>query len=421
MEPVVSDNEGVFMRLRMMTLFIGLLILVLAGCGPQAEEAEAPADADPAEAETPALEIPTEAPPEIVEEPQEEATEEAMTDAPTEASEGSAETGAPAEEEAAQGAAGDRLQAIIDRGNLICGVNGSLPGFSNLEADGTFSGFDVDFCRAVAAAIFGDAEAVEYRPLSAQERFAAVQSGEIDVLFRNTTWTLDRDTSNSLDFGPVTFYDGQGIMVQQDLGITDLEGLNGATICVQSGTTTELNLTDQFRALGVEFEPLTFEEIDPTYQAYDEGRCDAVTSDRSQLVSRRTALAEPDAHVILEAILSKEPLAPAVAQGDSQLRDVISWVVYATIQAEEFGIDSTNIDTFANSEDPTVARLLGQEGELGAALGLPGDFVESIVSNVGNYGEIYNRNLGPDTSFNLDRGLNAPWNDGGLLYSPPFR
>ncbi|MEM8532344.1 MAG: amino acid ABC transporter substrate-binding protein [Chloroflexota bacterium] len=414
------------MRSRMMTLFIGLLILVLAGCGPQAEEADAPADADLADAATPELEIPTEAPPEIVEEPSEEETpeeaaEEDATDAPTEASEGGAETGAPAEEEAAQGAAGERLQAIIDRGELICGINGGLPGFSNLEADGSFSGFDVDFCRAVAAAILGDPEAVEYRPLSAQERFAAVQSGEIDVLFRNTTWTLDRDTSNSLDFGPVTFYDGQGIMVQQDIGVTDLEGLSGATICVLSGTTTELNLTDQFRALGIEFEPLTFEEIDPTYQAYDEGRCDAVTSDRSQLVSRRTTLSEPDAHVILDAVLSKEPLAPAVAQGDSQLRDVISWVVYATIQAEEFGIDSTNIDTFADSEDPTIARLLGQEGELGAALGLPNDFAVSVISNVGSYGEIYNRNLGPDTSFNLDRGLNALWTEGGLLYSPPFR
>ncbi|NJK80994.1 MAG: amino acid ABC transporter substrate-binding protein [Chloroflexaceae bacterium] len=328
---------------------------------------------------------------------------------------------APAAEAPAAQAGESRLDTILARGNLICGVNGGLAGFSNLEPDGSYSGFDADFCRAVAVALFNDPEAVEFVPLSTQERFTAVQAGTVDVLFRNTTWTLSRDSSVFMDFGPTTFYDGQAIMTTVDLDIAELEGLDAATICVQSGTTTELNLTDQFRARGINFEPLVFEDIDATYTAYNEGSCDAVTSDRSQLVARRTTLADPDAHVILDTVLSKEPLGPAVAQNDSRWSDVVEWTVYATIQAEELGINSANIQEFLESENPEVRRLLGAEGDLGVGVGLDNAFAVNIISSVGNYGEIYNRNLGPDTPFNLERGQNALWTEGGLMYAPPFR
>lgn len=314
-----------------------------------------------------------------------------------------------------------RLDTVLARGKLICGVNGGLAGFSNLEADGSYSGLDADYCRVVATALFNDPDAVEFVPLSAQERFTAVQAGTVDVLFRNTTWTASRDTSVFMDFGPTIFYDGQGIMVREELGIAELEELDGATICVQSGTTTELNLTDQFRALNIAFTPLVFEDIDATYTAYDSEQCDAVTSDRSQLIARRTTLAEPDAHIILDAVLSKEPLAPAVAQNDSRWTDVVVWSVFATFQAEEFGITSANVDTFLDSENPDIRRFLGVEGEVGAGFGLENDFAYSIVKNVGNYGEIYDRNLGPDTPFDLARGPNDLWTNGGLLYAPPFR
>jgi general L-amino acid transport system substrate-binding protein len=332
-----------------------------------------------------------------------------------------APTSAPAGQAPEAQTSGGRLQAVKDRGMLICGVNGGLPGFSNLESDGSYSGFDADFCRVVAAAVLGDASKVEFRPLSAQERFTAVQSGEVDVLFRNTTWTTSRDSSVGMDFGPTTFYDGQGIMVRTDLGASALDDLEGGTICVQSGTTTELNLTDVFRARGITFTPVVFEEIDPTYQAYDEGRCDAVTSDRSQLIARRTTLQDPNAHQILDVVISKEPLGPAVAQGDSQWRDVVSWAVYATVAADEFGITSQNIAEQAQAENPDIRRFLGAEGELGAGLGLPNDFAVKIIQSVGNYDEIYNRNLGPGTPFNLERGPNALWTNGGLMYAPPFR
>lgn len=391
------------MKRQILTLWVSMLVLVLVACGPQPT---APDD-EPTEPVAEATVDTTE--PTVDEEvPTEEL---APTAAPT-------ETADPAGGTTAQ--AGDLLQRVLNRGNLICGVNGGLPGFSNLEPDGTFSGFDADFCRAVAAAIFGDPEQVEFRPLSTQERFTALQTGEVDVLFRNTTWTLSRDTS-AMDFGPTNFYDGQGIMVRADLGATTLSDLEGADICVQSGTTTELNLTDNFRAQGISFNPVVFEEIDPTYNAYSEGRCDAVTSDISQLISRRTTFEDPDAHEILDVVLSKEPLAPAIAQGDSQWRDVISWVVFATIQAEEFGIDSTNIEDFIDTENPDIRRFLGIDGELGASLGLPNDFTVKVIQSVGNYAEIFDRNLGPDTPFNLDRGQNATWLNGGLLYSPPFR
>jgi general L-amino acid transport system substrate-binding protein len=320
---------------------------------------------------------------------------------------------------------GNRLQTVKDRGTLICGVNGSLAGFSVLDATtNTWSGFDADFCRAVAAAVFGDASKVEFRALSAGERSTALQAGDVDVLIRNTTWTVNRDTTWGL-FAPTTFYDGQGMMVNTTkTDATTLEELEGATICVQSGTTTELNLTDQMRARGVNFTPQVFTEIDPTYAAYTEGRCDAVTSDRSQLVARRTGFANPADHVLLDVVMSKEPLGPVVPFGDEDWFNVVKWVVFATFQAEESGITSANVSQMLTSTDPVTKRLLGVQpdtGTLASDLGLSDDWVVDVISAVGNYGEIYDRNLGPSTVFNLDRGPNRQWTDGGLLYSPPYR
>ena len=316
--------------------------------------------------------------------------------------------------------AGGRLALVQGRGQLICGVNGSLPGFSFLDDSGEMSGFDADFCRAVAAAVLGDADAVEFRPLNADQRGPALQTGEVDLLVRNTTWTVSRDTSWGL-FAPTIFYDGQGMMVRADSGITSLEDLDTATICVQSGTTTEQNLADQFRARSLTYTPQVFADIDPVYQAYEEGRCDAVTSDRSQLVARRTAFANPSDHILLDVVMSKEPLGPVVPLGDDAWFNVVKWVVFASFEAEERGITSSNVEAMTSSADPVVARLLGAEGELGIALGLANDWVVTMIGAVGNYAEIYERNLGPATPFDLDRGPNQLWTDGGLLYSPPYR
>jgi general L-amino acid transport system substrate-binding protein len=314
---------------------------------------------------------------------------------------------------------GSRLDAVLSRGSLVCGVNGQLPGFSFVDETGAYSGLDVDFCRAIAAAMFDDPEAVEYRNLSAQERFTAVQAGEVDILIRNTTWTISRDTSVGMEFAPTTFFDGQGMMVPVASGFESLEDMQGASICVQSGTTTELNLTDQMRRLGVEFTPVVFDDEDALYAAYAEGRCQGATSDRSQLIARRTTLPAPDDHVLLEVVMSKEPLGPTVANGDSRWFDAVKWITYATIQAEEFGITSENIGEFEATEDPNIARFLGQEGTLGSDMGLPDDFAARVIRHVGNYGEIFERNVGEP--FDLERGQNALWTDGGLMYAPPFR
>jgi general L-amino acid transport system substrate-binding protein len=350
-------------------------------------------------------------------------TDDATPGQPGQATPGAATPEAPAETPTGnQPPAGDRLATVQGRGQLICGVNGGLPGFSFLdEATSTWSGFDADYCRAVAAAVLGDANAVEFRPLSADERSTALQTGEIDVLIRNTTWTVSRDTQWGL-FAPTTFYDGQGMMATAATNAQSLEDLAGATICVQSGTTTELNLTDQMRALGVQFTPQVFGDIDATYQAYTEGRCDAVTSDRSQLVARRTQFANPNDHVLLDVVMSKEPLGPVVPLGDDQWFNVVKWAVFATFEAEEQEITSQNVTQVRDSsEDPVVRRLLGAEGDLADNLGLPGDWVVTMIQAVGNYAEIYDRNLGPNTPFNLDRGPNRQWTDGGLLYAPPYR
>lgn len=391
------------MNRRIMGLAVALLIIsvVYAACSAPAP---APAATEPAPAAA------TEAAP--------AAAPAAATEAPAAAAPAPAEN-APA---APAAQAGGRLQTVKDRGTLICGVHGQLPGFGSLDSDGNFVGFDVDFCRAVAAAVLGDATKVEFRPLSANERFTAVQTGEVDVLFRNSTWTLTRDSKEvGMEFMPVNFYDGQGMMVRKDSGITSLEDMDGATICVQSGTTTELNLTDTFRSLGIEFEPVVFEDADPTRDAYDQGRCDGVTTDKSQLVSYLTQLTHPEEHQILDVTMSKEPLAGAVAQGDPEWADVVRWVVFGLINAEEYGITSANLEDMKASEDPNIRRLLGVEGEMGAKLGLDNEFLVHAIQATGNYGEMYDRSLGPDTPYNLPRGLNALYTKGGILYAPPFR
>ncbi|MFA9559682.1 amino acid ABC transporter substrate-binding protein [Evansella sp. AB-rgal1] len=324
------------------------------------------------------------------------------------------------EEASSEEADGNVFELVKSRGNIVAGVNSDLPGFGYVTSDGSYAGFDVDFAKAIAAAVFGDAEAVEYRPLSAQERLTAVQTGEVDVLIRNTTNTLSRDAMG-LNFAPTIFYDGQGIMVTKASGIKTLQDLEGARIAVDTGTTTELNLADTFRLLGIEYEPVVFDGQDQVISSYEQGSADAWTTDRSGLVARLETLANPDDHFILPNVISKEPLAPVVNSSDSKWYDIVKWVVYATIQAEEFGITSENIDSFMDSENPEIRRFLGLEGELGSEIGLDNDFVINIIKEVGNYGEIYDRHLGPSTIFNLERGVNSLWTDGGLLYSPPFR
>ena len=314
------------------------------------------------------------------------------------------------------------LQTVLERGKLVCGVHGTFQGFGFLDSGGNWTGFDVDFCHAWAAALFDDPNAVEFRGVSAQERFTVLQAGEIDVLSRNSTWTLTRDTELGLDFRPVVFYDGQAMMVKKSLiddpaaGLADLAG---ASVCVQSGTTTELNLADQMRAAGAEYTPVVFEDQNAAFQAYDEGRCDAITSDRSQLATQGQAvLKDPSSHIILDVVMSKEPLGPAVRHGDNPWGDVISWVVYGLIQAEELGITSANVDSFLSSADPVTRRLLGVEGDMGQKLGVTNDFIYRAIKHVGNYGEVFERNLGP---YGLSRGQNALWTQGGLQYAPPIR
>lgn len=314
------------------------------------------------------------------------------------------------------------LEEIKVRGTLVCGVNSQLPGFGVVDSEGQFSGFDVDFCRAIAAAVLGDADAVEYRALTASERFTATQTGEVDVLIRNTTWTSSRDTDVGLNFAPTTFYDGQGFIVRTASGITELADFEGTSICVQSGTTTELNLADVFAALDIEYTPLVFETADQTFAAYEAGQCESVTTDKSGLVSRSTLLQDPSAHVILPATISKEPLGPSVLHGDDAWFDAVKWITFGTFFAEEYGITSANVRERAETaQNPVVRRFLGLDGDAITQLGLEPDAMVTMIEQVGNYGEMFERNLGADSQFGLDRGLNALYTDGGLLYSPPFR
>ncbi|HEX5077845.1 MAG TPA: amino acid ABC transporter substrate-binding protein [Geminicoccaceae bacterium] len=318
--------------------------------------------------------------------------------------------------------AGQTLDAIKEKGFIQCGVSTGLAGFSNPDDAGHWSGIDVDVCRAVAAALFGDAGAVRYTPLTAKERFTALQSGEVDLLSRNTTWTLTRDTALGLDFTGVTYYDGQGFMVPKSLGVKSALELDGASVCVQPGTTTELNLADFFRANNMSYEPVVIERLEEVRQAYDQGRCDVYTTDQSGLYAERTVLSHPDDHIILPEVISKEPLGPAVRHGDQEWGDVVRWSLYAMLEAEEYGVNSQNVDDLkANSNNPVVRRLLGTEGEMGHDLGVPADFGYQVIKQVGNYGEIFEANLGQSTPLKIERGLNALWNQGGLQYAMPVR
>jgi general L-amino acid transport system substrate-binding protein len=318
--------------------------------------------------------------------------------------------------------AGETFDAVKAKGFVQCGVNTGLAGFGSPDDAGNWAGFDIDVCRAVAAAVFGDAEAVKYSPLNAKERFTALQSGEVDLLARNTTWTLTRDTALGLDFVAVNYYDGQGFMVKKELGVSSALELDGASVCVQSGTTTELNLADFFRANNMSFTPVVFERPDETRTAYEQGRCDAFTTDQSGLYAERTAMANPDEHLILPEVISKEPLGPAVRHGDNEWADVVRWTVYAMLNAEEFDITSANAEETASStENPEIRRMLGAEGEFGKDLGLPADWALQVVKQVGNYGESFERHLGAGSPLKIERGLNALWTDGGLQYGMPIR
>lgn len=373
------------------TILVTLLLvtaILVAACGtPSAPPAEQPATSAPAE---------------------QPAAQQPAAPAPAE----------PAPQE--QPAGSSTLATVKERGKLVCGVNQAVPGFGYLTPEGNFEGFDVDACRAVAAAVLGDANAVEYRALTAQDRFPALANGEIDLLSRNTTWTISRDTSLGFDFTVITFYDGQGIMVRKADGIKTLEDLEGASICVQTGTTTELNLADQMAAAGVSYTPVVFQDAPSTVKAYEEGQCDAFTTDKSGLVSQFAVLANAADHEIMDVTLSKEPLGPLVRHGDNQWKDIVTWTLFGLIAAEEFGITSQNVDEFLTSEEPEIKRLLGVEGDLGVGAGVSNDFAYQAIKQVGNYGEIYDRHLAVEP-FNLARAQNALYTDGGLMYSPPFR
>jgi len=312
------------------------------------------------------------------------------------------------------------LDTVKSQGFFNCGVSQGVPGFSNPDENGNWSGIDVDVCRAVSAAIFGDPDKVKYVPLTAKERFTALQAGEIDVLSRNTTWTLSRDAQIGLEFAGVNFYDGQGFMVRKDSGISSAMELDGASVCTNLGTTTELNMADFFRANGMAYEPVVFEKADEVVAAYDAGRCDTYTTDKSGLAAQRTKLSAPDDHVVLPETISKEPLGPVVRQGDSVWEDIVRWSLNTMIEAEEYGVNSSNADMMKTSNNPAIKRLVGAEGELGAAFGLDNEWNLRIIKQVGNYGESYKRNIA-DTGILPDRGPNELWTKGGILYVPPAR
>lgn len=318
--------------------------------------------------------------------------------------------------------AGPTLDGVKSRGVVTCGVNTGLAGFGIPDRQGDYRGLDADTCRAIAAAVLGDAKKVKFVPATAQQRFTLLQSGEIDVLTRNTTWSLLRDTEQGFTFAPVTYYDGQGFIVPKKLGLKSAKELDGATICVQPGTTTELNLADYFRTNHMSFKPLVIEKLDEVENAYFAGRCDAYTTDRSGLAASRAAKApNPDDHVILPDVISKEPLAPAVRHGDDEWFAIVKWTIFAMIGAEEKGISSENVDTMTKSDDPEVKRMLGVAPGMGKALHLDEKWAYTIIKQVGNYGEIFERNVGKASPLKLDRGLNNLWTQGGLMYAMPFR
>src|SRR5712671_372717 len=316
-------------------------------------------------------------------------------------------------------ASAQTLKAVKDRGSLICGVSQGLPGFSSPDDKGNWTGLDVDLCRAIAAAIFNDPTKVKFTPLSAKDRFEPLKNGEIDLLSRNTTWILSRDVL--FNFPAVTYYDGQGFMVRKALKVNSALELNGASVCTQTGTTTELNLADYFRANNMKYEVIAFATADEMVKAYESGRCDVFTTDMSQLYAEKLKLTNVNDHVILPEVISKEPLGPVVRHGDDQWLDVVKWVLYAMLNAEELGVSSKNVDEALKSNLPEIKRLVGTEGAFGEQLGLTKDWVVRIIKHVGNYGESFERNLGTGSKLGISRGLNRLWTKGGIQYAPPVR
>jgi general L-amino acid transport system substrate-binding protein len=313
------------------------------------------------------------------------------------------------------------LNNVKQKGFLTCGSNTGLAGFGVPDAQGNWTGLDVDLCRAIAAAVFNDATKVRFIPLSAKDRFTALQSGEVDVLVRNTTWTMSRDTQLGLDFTGVNYYDGQGFLVRKKLGVASAKELNGASVCTQQGTTTELNLADFFRANNLKYEVVAFATAAETFDAYNSGRCDAFTTDASGLYSERLKAANPDEHIVLPEIISKEPLGPSVRHGDNQWGDIVRWTHYAMINAEELGVTKANVDQMTKNDNPEIKRMLGSEGKFGEAIGLTNDWAFRIIKHVGNYGEIFEKNVGQGSPLKIQRGQNALWTKGGLQYAPPIR
>lgn len=323
---------------------------------------------------------------------------------------------------AASAASAATLDDVKSKGFIQCGVNTSLIGFASPDEQNNWNGLDVDFCRAVAAGIFNDGQKVKFSPLTAKDRFAALASGEVDILSRNTTWTMSRDTSLGLKFVGVMYYDGQGFMVKKSLGVDSALKLNGATVCTQTGTTTELNLADFFRANNMTYQVVAMEKNDEVLKAYEAGRCDSYTTDQSGVYAERLKLANPDDHIVLPEIISKEPLGPLVRQGDDGWFNIVKWTYFALLNAEELGVTQANVDDMkANSTNPEIRRLLGAEGDFGTGLGLTNDWAVNIIKAVGNYGEIFDRNVGPSTALKIERGKNALWSKGGLQYGMPIR
>ena len=319
---------------------------------------------------------------------------------------------------AANSVSADTLDSVKSKGYVQCGVSTGLPGFSNADASGNWKGLDVDVCRAVAAAALCDADKVKYTPLTAKERFTALQSGEIDILSRNTTWTLTRDGSLGLNFAGVNYYDGQGFMVSKDLGVKSALELDGAAVCIQAGTTTELNLADYFRENGMKYKSVTYDTSDATIKGFEAGRCDMLSSDQSQLYSLRIKLKNPEGAIVLPEVISKEPLGPVVRQGDDKWFNIVKWSLMAMVNAEELGINSGNVSSMKNSDNPSIGRFMTGQGE---KLGVSDDWAYNITKQVGNYGESFERNVGMSSPLKISRGLNALWSKGGLQYAPPIR
>jgi len=320
-----------------------------------------------------------------------------------------------------QAANAQTLKTVKERGVLSCGVSTGLPGFSNPDDKGNWTGLDVDVCRAIAAAVFDDPTKVKFVPLSAKDRFTALQSGEIDVLSRNTTWTLSRDASLGANFTGITYYDGQGFMVKKSLKVNSALELNSATICVQTGTTNEQNIADYFKGNNMRYEVIAFASANETIKAYESGRCEAFSADISQLYAERLKLAKPADHLVLPEVISKEPLGPMVRHGDDQWFDIVKWVLFAMINAEELGVTQSNVDQMAKSDKPDLKRVFGTDGNLGEQLGLTKDWFARIIKAVGNYGESYDRNVGDGSKLQIARGLNQLWDKGGIQYAPPIR